>query len=48
VDLRDGKPDGRMRSQASTCPACSRQNHSRHGRCVYCGTVLPPSQHVFK
>jgi hypothetical protein len=47
VDLRDGTQDGRMGPNASACPACSRPNHSRHGHCIYCGGLLPPSQHVF-
>ena len=47
VDLRDGKRDGRIGANASTCPACSRANNSRHERCVYCGELLPPSKHVF-
>jgi hypothetical protein len=47
VDLRDGRRDGRIGTNAATCPACSRPNNSRHTHCVYCGGVLPPSQHVF-
>lgn len=47
IDLRDGKADGKMGLNTVNCPACSRPNHSRHERCLYCGTTLPPSQHVF-
>jgi hypothetical protein len=47
VDLRDGKRDGKMGTQASTCPACSRLSNPRHERCLYCGGLLPPPQHVF-
>jgi hypothetical protein len=47
VDLRDGKRDGRMGALALACPACSRPNNARHERCVYCGELLPPPQHVF-
>jgi hypothetical protein len=47
VDLRDGKQDGKMGGHALTCPACSRQNNMRHDRCMYCGTLLPPPQHIF-
>jgi hypothetical protein len=46
VDLRDGTPDGKMRPDASTCPACARLNRAR-ASCVYCGGPLPPGQHVF-
>jgi hypothetical protein len=48
VDLRDGKRDGRIGMQASTCPACERPNNPRHECCIYCGRLLPPPQHVFR
>ena len=47
VDLRDGRRDGRMGTKPSTCPACSRPNNPRHERCVYCGELLPPPEHIF-
>jgi hypothetical protein len=47
VDLRDGTQDGRIGGAALTCPSCSRQNNMRHDRCMYCGTSLPPPQHIF-
>ena len=47
VDLRDGTRDGRIGTNSSECPACSRVNNARHERCLYCGKVLPPPKHVF-
>jgi hypothetical protein len=47
VDLRDGQRDGKMGSQATTCPSCSRPNNARREACIYCGASLPPPQHVF-
>jgi hypothetical protein len=47
VDLRNGKRDGRIGLLASKCASCSRPNSARRDHCVYCGTPLPPTQHVF-
>ncbi|MBI1318657.1 MAG: hypothetical protein GC168_06880 [Candidatus Hydrogenedens sp.] len=40
IDLRDGKADGKMTRTAVRCPSCSRVNSSRHGQCMYCGTLF--------
>jgi hypothetical protein len=37
LDLRDGKLDGRMAPEASTCSKCGRVMSARHQRCMYCG-----------
>ena len=37
IDLSDGKLDGKVRVEASTCPACGRRLSKRHHRCMYCG-----------
>ena len=47
IDLRDGKLDGRMSAQNSTCPSCKRVVSGRHARCIYCGTAVP-KPHVFQ
>lgn len=36
LDLRDGKQDGRMQTDAVNCPACHRPLSRRHRRCMYC------------
>lgn len=40
VDLRDGKEDGEITDGALRCPDCGRVSASRHGRCLYCGTLF--------
>jgi hypothetical protein len=47
VDLRDGKRDGKMAAQTSTCKSCSRINNASREQCIYCGAKLPPPKHVF-
>jgi len=47
VDLRDGKRDGRIAGNTTTCEGCSRLNNANREHCVYCGEKLPPPQHVF-
>lgn len=41
VDLQDGSADGKVRRDAKQCPACHRNNATRHTRCLYCGQPLP-------
>jgi len=40
IDLRDGKSDGKISQTPVRCPSCSRVNNSRHGQCMYCGTLF--------
>ena len=47
IDLRDGKPDGRMSAQTSTCPSCGRVLNTKNVRCIYCGTTVQ-KRHVFQ
>lgn len=37
LDLRDGKPDGKITRTVSNCPECGRVMSPRHDRCIYCG-----------
>lgn len=37
VDVRDGKPDGRMTPQPKQCPACQSMIAPRFNRCLFCG-----------
>lgn len=37
VDMRDGKPDGKMSRHPLRCPQCGRVTNSRHKKCLYCG-----------
>jgi hypothetical protein len=37
IDLRDGKPDGKVSQEIAKCPKCNRTMSTRHGRCLYCG-----------
>jgi hypothetical protein len=41
IDLRDGSRDQRIAPRPTLCPKCSRQNSTRHTRCIYCSTDLP-------
>lgn len=40
IDLRDGKEDGEITEGPLRCPDCGRVSASRHGRCLYCGTLF--------
>jgi len=50
IDLRDGKPDGKITGTLVHCHACRRGTHSKRKLCMYCGELLPPadSVHVFE
>jgi hypothetical protein len=37
VDLRDGKADGRLRTDVRKCAQCGRTLQKRHLKCLYCG-----------
>jgi ribosomal protein S27AE len=37
LDLRDGKPDGKVSLTVCKCPKCSRTMSPRHKKCLYCG-----------
>lgn len=39
VDLRDGKEDGRLRTDVRKCAKCARTLHKRHLQCLYCGAT---------
>jgi hypothetical protein len=47
VDLRDGRTDGRMATQVTNCPSCSRKTNSKRASCVICGAELPKA-HPFE
>lgn len=40
IDLRDGKPDGKISEVAVRCPTCQRVCNSKHDKCLYCGTLF--------
>lgn len=40
IDLRDGREDGQMTSQAVQCPSCRRINNSKRAKCLYCGQLF--------
>ena len=37
VDLRDGRPDGKVSRTVKKCPQCKRTMSPKHQRCLYCG-----------
>ncbi len=39
VDLRDGKEDGRLRTDVRKCAKCDRTLQKRHLQCLYCGAT---------
>src|SRR5882724_3956820 len=40
IDLRDGKPDGKMsESVAAACEECGKTYSKKHNHCLYCGHV---------
>lgn len=39
IDLRDGRQDGRMGGNATTCDNCQRPYNVRKNRCLYCDHV---------
>ncbi len=41
LDLRDGKPDGRLTPGPLTCAGCQRKAASHRETCLYCGATLP-------
>ena len=40
VDMRDGHADNKLTRTPVKCPNCERVNNSRHGQCMYCGTLF--------
>lgn len=40
IDLRDGRRDGRMSGNPTTCSSCGRTSHTRNAFCMYCGTAI--------
>ena len=47
VDLRDGRNDSRIATQAAECPSCKRKTNSKRATCVFCGAELPKA-HAFE
>ncbi len=43
VDAMDGRADGKISSNAKSCPKCNRIMNSTTGNCLYCGYTPPPS-----
>ncbi len=41
VDLRDGKTDGKIKTQITDCPSCKARTNSKRTLCVMCGAPLP-------
>ena len=39
LDLSDGRLDGKVHVDTSTCTSCNRKLSKRHQRCMYCGTI---------
>ncbi len=37
IDLKDGKLDGRIRSQVKECTSCKRVMSQSHQKCIWCG-----------
>lgn len=37
IDLRDGRLDGRMSTQAVACATCGRRMSARRAHCLFCG-----------
>jgi hypothetical protein len=49
IDMRDGKPDGRMHRRVLECPECGRKANSQRERCLYCGADMYEARgHVFE
>lgn len=40
VDLQDGKLDGKVVDEVSTCSSCGRQVGRNRRHCIYCGTEI--------
>lgn len=47
IDVRDGKIDGQISTQALECHACGRPTNSKRATCVICGAPLN-RQHKFE
>lgn len=47
VDARDGRVDGKIQTQISTCPACQAKTNSKRGSCIFCGAPLS-KDHLFE
>ncbi|MEI7833829.1 MAG: hypothetical protein WCJ56_11620 [bacterium] len=48
IDLSDGRLDGKVHVQVSTCPQCNRQMSCKHQRCLYCGYTIPAQDPILK
>ncbi len=47
IDLRDGREDGKMSTDAIPCSNCGRMVSKRHERCMYCGEDVE-KEHAFQ
>jgi hypothetical protein len=45
LDHSDGTPDGRVKKEPSTCPACEAKVPPGLARCQYCGADVPVDNH---
>lgn len=48
IDMRDGRADGRITGQPTTCPKCNRPTHTRLRLCMYCGAPISGNHLVEK
>lgn len=46
IDLRDGRKDGKITSQARCCPSCKRPMSSKSNTCVFCNYTTS-KKHAF-
>lgn len=47
IDLRDGRLDGRVRTQIQACQHCQRPNAAHRRACLYCGQQLSGASLLF-
>ena len=47
IDLRDGKPDGKLATRVKRCGQCDRVSSPTRAACLYCGTPLPEESFLF-
>lgn len=47
IDLRDGRLDGKLRTQIQSCQHCQRPNAAHRCACLYCGQQLDGRSPLF-
>lgn len=47
IDLRDGRLDGKLRTQIQACQHCQRPNAAHRRACLYCGQQLACASPLF-